>query len=118
MLQINSYQESVFDQSTLADYIQRMLIHVEQFFPEEYAELGEENTRLLITKCIEQAKAYELVSERDVCLFIDLWVVFGEYFETTTEYHWASEMLSDEDTPDPSMRIDSVHDASMQLLPE
>lgn len=118
MLQISSEQETAFKQSAIEDYQDRMVIHIGEFFPKHYAKLGDENTRTLIQYGIDQAKTYQLYSERDVCLFIDLLIALGLDFDDSEDYPWAKAMLTDKNYSDSKTRIDSVHAKAMQELKE
>lgn len=114
MLQIREEHDAAFREEALIDYQDRMLMHLERFFPEHCEALGEENTRLLIEHGIERAATYDIVSERDVCLFIDLMLALGVDFDESDKYPWARELLTDENAPEP--RIDAVHDRAMRQI--
>lgn len=116
MLNIKKRQEKALKSAALVSFYTRLQTHIAQFYPEYYAELGEEKARILIDYSIEQASVYQIISEQGVCLFTDLLLVLGLDFDESSDYPWANAMLTDPDTPDPDKRINNVFDYAMEVV--
>ncbi len=116
MLKIRPEQNEELSKVAFKDFEDRMVVHIKKHFSEHYKALGEENTRTLIQYGIERAATYEIVSERDVCKYIDLMVAFGPDYDQDHKLPWAAKNLNDENLNDPSVRINTTYDAGMESL--
>jgi hypothetical protein len=94
----------------------RMLVHLEKFFPQHVTALGEEKTRFLVRFGVERAKTYGIVSERDVCKYIDLMVSLGVEFDTDPKLPWASRILNDPSMKSPRFKTDTLFKAGLDHL--
>ncbi len=103
MFRIRGEQKRAFREDALRDFEARVLAHVERCFPERHAELGTEEVRAMIRLGIEQAAAFGVVAERDVCKFVDLMLVFGAEFDR--ECDWAREILGAATPKDPFAKM-------------
>lgn len=92
MIQITAKQYSVFTQENESNFKQKMHNHINTFFSDKYNELTEIGCQQLISSGIVCAKNYSIISECDVCKFIDLMVVFGAEFDKEP---WAKKILTD-----------------------
>jgi hypothetical protein len=94
MLTIRKEQLRVLDQAKRKRFMAKMLQHVQEFFPSQCALLGENQLREWVEHGINRAANYRLASERDVCKYIDVMIVFGKDFDRDSRLPWASKILS------------------------
>jgi len=71
-----------------------MVTHLETFFPERCAELGEKGVREAIALGQTRAAKYDIFSERDVCKYLNFMFALGFDFDTDPEYPWANQILT------------------------
>jgi len=116
MLTIKSDQLKILEQAAFQDFEERMVLHIREFFPDNFDAMGEADSRLLIQHGIEQAALYGFVSKQDVCKFIDLMVCFGAEFDTDVNEPWAKAILSDNSLLNASDRMDALFNAGMGQL--
>lgn len=74
---------------------ERLVIHLEIFFPEKCKELGPAGVRDTIELGKEKAGSYNIFSERDVCKYLNFMFVYGFHFDMDPELPWAHEILTD-----------------------
>jgi hypothetical protein len=74
---------------------ERMVIHLETFFPEACAERGPAGVRAAIDLGVKKAARYNIFSERDVCKFLNFMFVYGFDFDVDPSLPWAAEILND-----------------------
>ncbi len=108
MLTIRQDQKDVFQTVAENDFVERMLVHLNKFFPKHYEALGESNCRELVDQGIKNAATYDIVNERDVCKYIDLMVSFGVDFDKDPKLPWAGKMLKDESWKNASEKTDAL----------
>ncbi|MBZ5626545.1 MAG: hypothetical protein LAQ69_48870 [Acidobacteriia bacterium] len=93
MLVIRQQQMAAFAQAAVKSFDDRVVIHLNKFFPEQCGTLGEPQLREFIRYGVERANTYGIVAERDVCKYIDLMAVFGRDFDTDPRLRWAGVIL-------------------------
>ena len=93
MFTLRSHHTEAFDQDIRRRFENRMVAHVNQFFPEKCNALGEEGVRSWIAHGIEKAGSYGIITERDVCKYIDIMFVYGRDFDTDPQCGWAPPIL-------------------------
>lgn len=118
MLVMRDAQMTTFEQAAVHNFENRLLEHLKEFFPRHCEILGEEQVRKVIRLGIERAEQYELVSERDLHLYVGLMFMLGSYFDQDPQLPWAARILKDENIVDPSDRADKLHDRAMAFLNE
>lgn len=118
MLIIRKQQMDAFADEMLNRFNAQILHHVRSFFPEQCNILGEEGIKEAIRYGIDRAASYGIEIERDVCLYIDLMFAFGRDFDKDPELPWSGEILSDEAMPDPTGRINMLHETSLRYVRE
>jgi len=91
----------------------KMVLHLNEFFPEECEEIGEQEVRESIRHGVDRAESYGLVDEQDVCTYIDVMYVFGLDFDKDRECPWAARILNDESIDDPGDRADALHEEAV-----
>jgi hypothetical protein len=107
---IRKEQLKVFSESMIENYKRRVEEHLRRSFRNECAQLTRLDIRGLIENGIVRSAKYGVVTERDVCLFIDLMFVFGLEFDTND---WASQILNDPWHTDPTQKIDYLFDVGL-----
>ncbi len=116
MILIRKDQKKALATAATNDFVERMLVHVNKFFPDHYEALGEDNCRELVDHGINKAAIYDIVNERDVCKYIDLMVSFGVEFDGDPELPWASEILNDKSMKDSSEKVDVLFKTGIKHL--
>lgn len=118
MLTIRQEQLDDLQKGSLRNFKDRMIEHIAKFFPKQLTALGETKARDLVQYGIEHAAQFGIETERDVCLYIDLMVVFGRDLETSDKLPCASRILHDKYTDFPAHKIDVLYDAALAQLRE
>jgi hypothetical protein len=95
MVVIRKDQEAELVKAKVKVFEDRVIAHVRQFFPEESGRLDEPELRETIRYGMGRAETYGLVSERDVCWYIDMMFAFGRDFDVDPDLPWAAEILND-----------------------
>ena len=103
MLTIREKQMAVFAEVETKKFVDRVVVHLNKFFPTQCADAGQEQLRETVQYGIRRAGAYGITSERDVYKYIDLMVVLGRDFDTDKEFPWAGEILNSGNTPSQRM---------------
>ena len=96
MLTIRKEQLKVLSRNEVQKFEVHMRAHLRKIFPEQSGTLGKEELDNVIRHGIERAKVHGIVSQRDVCKYIDLMMVFGRDFDTSPKLPWASATLKEE----------------------
>jgi hypothetical protein len=83
-----------FRKAAMENFISRVAEHVGEFFPEECKRLGDEGVRTKIAYCIKRAATYGIVTEPEVCKYVDIAFAFGRRFDQNPKFPWATRILS------------------------
>lgn len=113
---IRRKQIQAFDDHMRNTFIDRMVVHLNRFFPDVCRSMEGEELRQVIDIEIKHAKRYGFVAERDCCKFIDVAFALGRDFDQDPEYGWAGEILRDEEIIDPHKRADRLAYAAIDYL--
>jgi len=116
MLVIRQAQIEELAKAVVRCFEDRMLVHLNSYFPEHCRILEPEGSREAIRQGIKRAASYGIVGERDVCKYIDLMFALGRDFDHNPDLTWASSLLRDETMGDPSQRINLAFDQAMKYL--
>jgi hypothetical protein len=117
MLRIRTDQIDALRKPALDDFIDDMMLHVHEFFPDECMKLGLESVRGRIVEGIEKADGYGVTSPRGVCKYINLMMTFGPDFDTNPRTtSWAQPILKDTTVPDPTARMDVLSEKALSVL--
>ncbi len=100
-------------QAAAKDFEDRMVVHLNKFFPEQCEALGEPGTREEIRNGIDRAARYGIETERDVCKYIDLMFAFGRDFDTNPELPWAARILNDTKYESPTAKVEDLHQTAI-----
>ena len=112
MLTIRKEQMDAFSHAALRIFECRMVAHLNRHFPKRCAKLGEDGVREWIRYGIERARTYGIVSERDVCKYIDVMFVYGRDFDTDRRRPWAGQILNDPVIMPPAVRTNRLFRAA------
>ena len=116
MITIRRDQYQALEALALVSFESRLLAHLQRCFPEHVGKLGEEAARSAIRDGIARAHGYGIVSERQVCIFIDLMFALGERFDRDPKHPWARAILLGFDRKAPATRIDRLYDRALAWL--
>jgi hypothetical protein len=98
---IRHEQRIAFKKAAMESFMLRLMAHVNEFFPEECKELSPPGVRATLEHCIERAASYQIISERDICRYIDVAFAFGRDFDVDPDIPWARRILRRKDcTPE------------------
>ena len=114
MFKIRPEQMTAFSEAARQSFEDRMVVHLQRFFPAQCESLGEGEVRIVIRCGIERAREYGIRAERDVCKYVDIMFAFGRDFDRNPDFPWARRILKERDYPSPSKKIDHLYDTAMQ----
>lgn len=113
MLTIRPAQIRVFSMVAAKNFEDHMVAHLAEFFPQPYQKLGEAKTRAAIQQGVVKAQKYGIVSEHDVCIYIDMMFEYGNDFDVDPALPWASQVLNDPKIWNPTYKVNRLFDAAM-----
>jgi hypothetical protein len=117
MLRIRKEQIDELAKAALRRFEDDMVVHLRKFFAEECESLGEGGTRQVIRYAIEHAADYDIVSQRDVCIYTDVMFAFGRDFDYDPKLPWAAQILNDKSLQGrPSEKVDKLYDAALKNI--
>jgi len=105
MLVIRKAQLRALKKAAEMGFENKMVAHLNQFFPVVFAKMEEAEMLEMIRYGIQRARHHGFESGRDICKYIDVMVVFGPDFDKDADLPWAAEILSDNTTTDNKVRI-------------
>ena len=111
---VRQAQVAAMVEAAISEYVDRVAAHLRRCFPDETQRLSAA-LPLFIRDGIARARNYGFTSERDICNFIDLRLLFGPDFESDA---WAKRGLNDLNVKDPTARMDCLYEAARQSLAE
>jgi hypothetical protein len=112
MLTIREEQMSVFGPLGKKAFEERMLVHLKKVFSEQSEALGEPKLRETIQYGTQRAAAYHITSERDVCKYIDLMILYGRDFDKDPKLPWAQSALQNQAIRNPTSKIERLYKAA------
>ena len=111
MLTIRKEQMAVFREPALNDYAKRMVVHLNETFPEKCEALGDAKIRETVKYGIQRSASYGITTEGDVRRYIDLMVMFGPDFDQDPELPWAGSILGNQAIINPTTKINRLYKA-------
>lgn len=105
---IRNDQMTALESASRERFIAFMRQHLQQHFPEHCRALGDGKLPRAIEGGIQRAGRHGIVSERDVCKFIDLQFAFGYTFDTDGTQPWAMEVLANPAHQTPTQKVDAL----------
>jgi len=110
MFKIRALQMNALSVDAVKDFEARMLVHLMEFFPAEYTQLGEEKVRAMVRYGIERAATYGIRSERGVCSYVDVMFAYGCEFDRDMSLSWAQSILLESEPRDEVDRANRLFD--------
>ena len=114
MLTIRKEQLAVFGPLGKKAFEERIIVHLKKIFPEQSEALGEPKLRETIQYGTQRAAAYRIISERDVCKYIDLMILYGRDFDKDPKLPWAQSVLQNQAIRNPSSKIERLYKAAQK----
>jgi hypothetical protein len=112
MLTIRKEQLAVFGPIGKKAFDDRMVAHLKKVFPDKSEVLGESKLRETIQYGTQRAAAYRIISERDVCKYIDLMILYGRDFDKDSNLPWAQSALQNQALRNPTSKIERLYKAA------
>lgn len=116
MMNTRPEQMETLSKAAYKDFENRMVAHLQEFFPNECDALGEDEVRDEIKYGVRRSKVYGFESEQDVCRYIDLMFAFGSNFDADPDLKDLREVLDDKSSDNPGDRMDRLYEAAMYIL--
>ena len=117
MFRIRQEHLEAFEQAATTRFEDEMVLHIEECFPDEFSHLGEQRARELTRRGVSKARSYGITKQREVCVYIDLMIVFGERFDNDSRYPWAREILEENGEMAQHTKLDRLFAAALENLP-
>jgi hypothetical protein len=114
VLKIRSAQFDMFRGAEVQKFEDWMRDHLWRCFEQQCQSLGDPSVREKIRYGIQRAAVYGMTDRREVSMYIDLMVVFGDDFDTDIQLPWAVEILKKQRPP--RMKIFALHSAAKNHL--
>src|SRR3954466_5305786 len=95
MLIVRKEQMAMFEAHLGQRFRNQVRKHVRQEFPEQTKGLTDPAIDKRIADATERARLYEIGTERDITLFVDLVFLLGANFEQERKMAWAKKILVD-----------------------
>jgi hypothetical protein len=105
---IRPEQMEALSASSYGAFEAKVAAHLNLCFPTECASLGQEQVRGTIRHGLERARGYGITSSREVCLYIDVMIVFGPEFDKNPELSWAAEILQGTQWRDSCAKVEAL----------
>jgi hypothetical protein len=115
MLRVRPEQLHAFQEPLRRAYEDRLVLHVQQFFPERCAEVGKAGVRAEVRSGVDRAALHGITTERDVCKFVSLVFVFGPEFDV--KLSWARKMLALPEGGEPGVRMQRLYAEASARMP-
>lgn len=111
MLNLQHVQLASMEKAAEEDFVRRAVAHLREFFTEKFVRAGELKAYEFVRHVVLRARGYDIVSEQDVCLFLDLVVTFGWDFDR--RYAWAQSLLAEPGYGSGSTRLALLFEAAL-----
>ncbi len=115
MLTVRKEQMEALDRDKRKRFVNHMAEHLQKFFPKKCASLGDKQVREWIEHGIDRAQSYRIISERDVCKYLDVMFVFGKNFDCDAQLPWAAKILNLQ-YADPSGKVSQLFQAARENM--
>ena len=107
---------AAFENAAVENFEDRILEHVQTFFPIHFKILGEEQTREVIRLGFARAERHGIMTERDTYLYIGLIFMLGSYFDSDPQLPWAADILGGENVRVDATRVERLDEQAMSYL--
>jgi hypothetical protein len=112
MLTIRKEQLAAFGPLGKKGFEERMVTHLKKVFPEQSKALGESKLRETIQYGTQRAASYRIISERDVCKYVDLTILYGRDFDKDPKLPWAQSVLQNQALRNATSKIERLYKAA------
>jgi hypothetical protein len=103
MLILRKAQLEALDRDSERLFLDRMVNHVSEIFPDKCEELGSRGKiRELIRQGLIQARGYDINTEEDVALYVDIMFGIGPDFPEGEDMAWARSILENDGLSGPA----------------
>ena len=116
MLVIRDAQFRAFEESVLDQFEERMLGYLAESFPKQSALLGPDRMRGIIALGRQRSARYELLTERDIYLYLTLMLMLGSWFDEDPQLPWCAARLTARSILHPPARLNQLHSETMDYL--
>ena len=108
-MMIRSEQIKALSKDNAKTFEERMAVHLRKCFRSRCDAMGEQKVLETIRYGVDRAASYDVKSERDLCRYIDLMMVFGRDFDRSPDLPWASKILNDGVLKSPTAKIERLY---------
>lgn len=108
MLIIRDDQMETLRKGMRDNYEDRLVDHLNKFFPDQCQKLGDKETRKAIRHGMNRAKSYGIVSQRDVSKYLNIMFIFGLDFDKDPRYPWAAKIFKKAPALDPTWVVNDL----------
>ena len=115
MLVIRNEQIDAFSGHMEVTFINRVVAHLKEFWPEKCGEMGEEAVRESIHEAMDIARKFGIINEYDVARYIDLIFEFDWPADEKPDTPWAEEILNDAEL-DGTVKMDRLFEEANRIL--
>lgn len=116
MLKIRQEQMDVLAQIPRQEFLRKMLVYMNDHFPDECEQIGAASLEKFIQEGIAKAEGYGIESLADVAQFLALQGMFGVEFDR--QHGWAREILANSSVTLGSAKIMLLNKAAVENLPQ
>lgn len=92
-VQMREEQMVAFSEQARDVFVERVIVHIQEFFPSHFEAIGDSASEELVRHGIERAGNYGILEEALVCQYIDLMLLHGPDFDTDPACAWSQEIL-------------------------
>jgi len=116
VLTIRKEQMKVLSDDMRPSLVDPLASHLRGYFPGQCEILGDTPLRKTIELGLENAARYDLLSEREVFLYLSLMFMLGSFFDADLQLPWAAPILNKSRFPDGHAKVQALYDAAMDYL--
>jgi hypothetical protein len=109
---IRAGQVASFSRLASQKFVDRVLAHWSRCFADSIKDLDPRELETLAMAGIDKAARYSITSERDVCEFLDVMLIFGTNFDDDARYVWFRHALRSPFLSEPSERVSYLKEAA------
>lgn len=114
MLIIRDSQLRVFEEAQRSALVDRLIEHTQTHLAARVADVDDARLRAMLDRVARDAARLGLTALRDVLLFTNLSVVYGEGFLGLREHAWMRDALADARVSSPSERLRLLYQEALR----
>lgn len=108
MLNINPAQMLALSQQAREQFIANMVKHLRIHFPAVAWLLTADELRNEVINCITRAANYQLITQQQICRFLNIAAYYGWEFDSNPDLLWMHNILTDTSLTQPGERLDHL----------